>query len=71
MRAGLPSAEELQSIASLALDPHPGLVTGAACNSIVYILGIKVLLKVTTSAAEAAPSTALNRSEAATLDLNC
>ena len=47
--AGLPSGEELQSIASLALDPHPGLVAGAACNSLVYLLGIKVLLKVTTT----------------------
>mmetsp|Transcript_36318 Transcript_36318/g.102612 ORF Transcript_36318/g.102612 Transcript_36318/m.102612 type:complete len:330 (-) Transcript_36318:78-1067(-) len=39
------SVEPLQQLAASALASHPGLLVGATCNSVVYLLGIKVLLK--------------------------
>ncbi|KAK9808339.1 hypothetical protein WJX73_003804 [Symbiochloris irregularis] len=36
--------ESLQSLAAQAARPTPGLVAGASVNSLVYVLGIKVLL---------------------------
>ena len=38
-------AESLHSFAEAALRPHPGLMYGAACNSVVFSLGFKVLRK--------------------------
>ena len=38
-------AESLQAFTEAALRPHPGLTYGAACNSIVFSLGFKVLRK--------------------------
>ena len=35
----------LQALLSAALAPSPGLAVGAIVNSLVYLLGIKVLLK--------------------------
>lgn len=41
----LPSFCSLQAIVSAAMDPAPGLVAGAVFNTLVYLLGIKILLR--------------------------
>ena len=37
--------QDVQGIASRALQPIPGLAAGAAVNSTVYVLGLSILLK--------------------------
>ena len=41
----LPLARHIQALAAAAASPAPGLAAGAAANSLVYVLGLPVLLK--------------------------